>query len=238
MNRLNIFSILLVATILMFASCSEEEEVITENPDPTYETGTITDSRDGNVYSWVKIGDQTWFTENLKFKTDTGCWAYNNDESLVAQYGYLYNWEVASDNNTIPEGWHLPSKNEWIALLDTLSKSELSISTTFSTALAKSMASADSWIPSLNYGCPGSIDNNEFRNRTHFSAIPSGVMYADTTFGGENYFGNWWTSYGKKGQAYFYRVANGRSDVYQVKESQLMGVSIRCIKDEKDTVGE
>jgi len=238
MNRLNIFSVLLIASILMFVRCSEEEEVITENPDPTYETGTFTDSRDGNIYNWVKIGDQTWFTENLKFKADSGCWAYNNDESLVAQYGYLYNWEVASDTNTVPKGWHLPAKDEWEALLDTLSKMGLSIDTTFTAALAKSMASADSWNPSLNYGCPGSIDNNEFRNRTHFAALASGVMYEDTTFGGENYFGNWWTSDGKRGKAYFYRIANGRTDVFQMKEPESMGLSIRCIKDEEDTIEE
>ena len=143
---------------------------------------------------------------------------------------------MATVSNLVPDGWHLPTKNEWIVLLDTLSKLGLSIDTTFTAALAKSMASAVSWNPSLNYGCPGSIDNSEFRNRTHFSALAAGVMYADTTFEGENYFGNWWTSYGKKGKAYFYRIANGRSDVIQVKESQFMGLSIRCIKDEEDAI--
>ena len=235
MNRINILSVLLFASILLFVKCSDKEEVISENPDPSFKTGTFTDDRDGNVYGWVKIGDQTWFTENLRFKADSGCWAYNNDNSLVARFGYMYNWEVASDTNTVPQGWHLPSKGEWITLLDTLSKMGLSIDTVFEGALAKSMVSADSWLPSLNYGCPGSADFNEFRNRTHFSALAAGVMYADTTFGGKGYLGNWWTSLEKRGEAYFYRIGNGRTDVSQDKGSVFMGMSIRCVKDEDVT---
>ena len=232
MKRINILSLLLIVSTIIFTNCSEKEEEISENPDPSLETGVFTDSRDGNAYNWVKIGDQTWMTDNLKFKVDSGCWAYNSDESLVDKYGYLYNWEVANDTNTLPDGWHIPTRGEWELLLDTLSKMELSVDTSFTDALAKSMTSADSWLSSLNYGCPGSIDNNELRNRTHFSALASGVMYADTTFGGEGYFGNWWTADGRVGKAYFYRIANGRTNVMKMKESQFMGLSIRCIKDE------
>ncbi len=232
MNRLNIFSIILFTTIFMFVGCTEEEVKMTENPDSKFETGTYTDTRDGNIYNWVKIGDQTWFTENLKFKADSGCWAYNNDESLIAQYGYLYNWQVASNIDLAPEGWHLPVRKEWDVLIDTLGKLGLCIDTTFTGSIAKSLVSAKTWDSSNNFGCPGSIDNESFRNRTHFSALAAGVMYADTTFGGENYFGNWWSAEGKRGKAYFYRIANGRTDLYQMKDSELMGLSIRCVKDE------
>jgi uncharacterized protein (TIGR02145 family) len=54
--------------------------------------------------------------ENLAFKTDSGCWAYDNDQSNVTKYGYLYNWQTAK--NVCLSGWHLPSKEEFETLIN------------------------------------------------------------------------------------------------------------------------
>jgi len=83
------------------------------------EAGTFKDPRDGKVYKTVKIGNQTWFAENLAYKPKKGNYfVYMNDQSNAIKYGYLYDWETAK--KVVPVGWHLPTKIEWDTLYNYL----------------------------------------------------------------------------------------------------------------------
>jgi len=93
----------------------------------------MTDS-DGNKYKTVQIGNQVWMAENLRVthyrdstpilklesKSDWSssngsyCYYYDNDKRNADTYGALYNWyAVNTVRNLAPEGWHVPTDDEW-----------------------------------------------------------------------------------------------------------------------------
>ncbi|MCX6170160.1 MAG: hypothetical protein NTX65_12515 [Ignavibacteriales bacterium] len=87
--------------------------------------GSFLDNRDGRRYKWIRIGNQIIMAENFAYKPDNGkYWAYEDSytlsEDTVAKFGYLYDWETA--NKVAPDGWHLPTKEEWLALFSDFKK--------------------------------------------------------------------------------------------------------------------
>lgn len=118
-SKLKVQFFLVFMLTLLFTACDKN--------DPFEGTsGTFTDERDGHQYKWVKIGEQIWMAENLAYvpyacapDSQCGIWVYDyyGEGSFYENYttyGCLYDWETAME--VCPEGWHLPSDEEWMEL--------------------------------------------------------------------------------------------------------------------------
>ena len=198
---------------------------------------TITDS-DGNTYSTVQIGTQTWMKENLKTKkysdgslitnavdnTTWGnqtsgayCW-YNNDEATNKNsYGALYNYYAVIDSrNLCPTGWHVPSKDEWTDLGNYLGET--------AGGKLKEVGTAHWTTP-----------NTGADNLSGFTALPGGSRSGapDNTFDGNlGTFGWFWANTGSDvGFPYKYFVYYNGAALSYTGAQKIVGSSVRCIKD-------
>lgn len=95
--------------------CSENQwlsaaEVLCEEKAPItpFEYSTFLDSRDGYMYRLTTIGSRTWFAENLRYETGL---SYTPSDPIFNVVGRYYTWKDAQ--KACPEGFHLPSSEEW-----------------------------------------------------------------------------------------------------------------------------
>ncbi|MBR6123249.1 hypothetical protein IKQ19_06585 [Candidatus Saccharibacteria bacterium] len=75
--------------------------------------GSLYDERDGQTYKTVKIGEQWWMAENLRYNDSTQSVCFTDDPNCDV-FGRFYNRNGAL--NDCPEGWHLPTEKEWLKL--------------------------------------------------------------------------------------------------------------------------
>ena len=135
---------------------------------------------EGYTYETVEVGNQVWFAENLK---TTGheqgeSFCYKDDERNCEIYGRLYDWDAA--RVSCPEGWRLPSDEDWTKLQQYISDDEM---------IGSKLKSQDFWMLE-----EGESDGDYPRTDEYgLSFLPSG-QYFDGYFYDLGRSGFWWTS--------------------------------------------
>ncbi|MBQ2076363.1 MAG: hypothetical protein II471_02505, partial [Bacteroidales bacterium] len=217
------------------------------------EISYFSDSRDGNTYAMVTIGNQTWMAENLRYaygidvglsSSTTVAYRFypNGASSNVGIYGYLYNWSAAMNGENssaenpsgvqgiCPSGWHLPSNSEWQQLCDALGGNNLDVH--YNNPGSQLAGHAELWDD-------GFLDRAENFGVTGFDALPAGG-YSPSD--GGYYFGfdgcgcaYFWSSTELEESANHVRVwrmncaSTSFANNYYTKD---WGYSVRCVLNE------
>jgi len=178
----------------------------------------FTDTRDGNVYRTVKIGKQVWMAENLNYAGNGGVYYKDAADPPFEKAGRLYTWQQAME--AVPPGWHLPSNDEWVALMDFVGG--------FAKA-GKYLKATHGW-DNHNGNFGSGID------KYGFAALPGGSGYGD--IGG---FGYWWSATEVDvNRAYYYRICYNQDGAYLEGnplgwvgpyENKTHLYNVRCVQD-------
>jgi len=199
------------------------------------------------VFKSVRIGSQVWTAENLNVdrfrngdpipqaKTDEEwkragenqqpAWCnYGNDSKNGESYGKLYNWYAVNDRRGLaPQGWHVPSQDEWFKLQYVLGDTLLyGGRTAFSGEKMKSTSGWDSF---------GDMNGNG-TNESGFNGLPGGSRCTSWTFQKIGSTSFWWSSTdGWLNNARYSMLTNSNNYLHYNWCDKSCGFFVRCVKD-------
>ncbi|WP_405340659.1 fibrobacter succinogenes major paralogous domain-containing protein [Fibrobacter sp.] len=169
---------------------------------------TLKDLRDGRTYRTTKIGGQVWMAENLNYETPNS-YCYNDSASYCDKYGHLYAWKDAL--NACPTGWHLPSVEEFVSLIELVGERW---------EAGGKLKSTTGW----DGGHNGTDDYS-------FTALPAGFKNESGVFQFEGREGFFWTS-SDESTSYAYGIHVDTNEYAATfLDHKSISKSIRCMMD-------
>ena len=188
---------------------------------------------EGYWYNTTSIGGQCWFSENVRYLPEVSpsvegseavphAYVYGYDGNQVDeakitlnyhQFGVLYNFPAVVQWDLCPNGWHVPTDEEWTVMTSSLG------SDIFAGSMMKSDF-GDSWSGT---------------NLSGFSGLPGGSRLDNGIFDYAGYVGYWWSSslmVMPFGSLPWSRMLDyyGES-VTRTNGSNRYGCSVRCVRD-------
>jgi len=188
----------------------------------------------GQTYNTVQIGNQCWMKENLNIgiridgdqeQTNNQTiekYCSNDNENNCDEYGGLYQWEemmqyatAQGSKGICPEGWHLPSDDEWSTLIDYLGGDDVAGGKMKETGTTH-------W----------NLPNTGASNESGFTALPGGIRTSDGSFIYlAEYAGFWSSTEDNISEAWRRYLGYDYSGVYHESSSKDHGRSVRCVCD-------
>jgi uncharacterized protein (TIGR02145 family) len=216
---------------------------------------------DGNIYRTVFIGSQEWMAENLKtaryrdgspierpangtgwVSNTSGAYGwYRDNESNKDNYGAVYNWHaVVNSAQLCPEGWRVPSDQDWTNLVDF-------VSTVYALSNHKeNMAAVGNRLKScrqVNSPFGGDCETSVFpRWEAHernygfddfgFSALPIGSRNSEGDYiPNTGYWVQYWsTTENTPQEAYVRYITFDSASLFRKPADKKNGYAVRCVR--------
>lgn len=230
---------------------SSSESVVAIDPD--INSGSISgikqsnlsfvDARDGNEYMYVKVGSLDWMAENLRYAGSMDApvgSVYYGEATLRVIFGSLYSWNDATGGvsgsglgagvqGVCPDGWSIPTKEDWEDLGKALNGGEEVRFTQNWEGLASQLT------PEVYFNKEKMwAYNPKFKksNETGWNAIPCGHSTDRySRFRHLLQYGVWWSSYEQNGKGAYRLIGQETNAVpAHFTDKDDFGASVRCVR--------
>ena len=184
----------------------------------------VTHYNDGSELS-TGYNDMEWS------KLSSGAFTIYDDAINIENYGYLYNWYAIDDERGIcPEGWYIPSDEEYKLLEMHLGMSESEADTTYWRGTDEGGKLKEEGLE--HWDTP----NTGATNESGFTGLPGGARDANGSYfniGGGGYY--WTSSTNFSNDAWYRLIAYNKSEISRLPVAKRSGQSVRCITYESET---
>jgi uncharacterized protein (TIGR02145 family) len=167
-------------------------------------------------------GKENW--DALSANDKAYCWFYDDSATYNYPYGVMYTWaaamngEAGSSSNpsgvqgVCPDGWHVPSDDEWTTL-------ETYLGGSTSAAIKLKETGLTHW---LEEGAT---------NESGFTALPGGFRNGGGTLYNIGYSGHWWSSTESYSFVYERYITPYNAELVKFSTYKDEGLYLRCAKD-------
>jgi len=181
---------------------------------------------EGQTYTTIQMRSQCWMHENMNYETPDS-WCFGNDPENCHKYGRMYLWESAM--TACPEGWHLPSDNEW-KIIESVGDSQFDVLDPVWNEsggwrgfdVSPNLKSRTGWYPSSGNGL----------DLYGFTSLPGGYRFTSGWFIGRTSEQGYWCSTEHDEALAWHRFTAFNFDgIFRFPFDKNFGFYVRCIKD-------
>ena len=239
-NRFFIIPVFIATLAMVLTSCSKNND--------DSDSSTFVDSRDGNVYQTINIGNQVWMAENLKYLPSVVGPATGSETS---PYYYVYGYDgTAADNAKATENYDTYGVlYNWPAAMNGASSSTSNPSIVQGVCPTGWHLPSDAeWTELTDYLGGTSTAGGKLKekgmthwmtpntgatNETGFTALPGGFLSFNGTFNLIAEIAYWWstTQYDSPESAYSRSLGHDSNSFYRHGSNKKNGHFVRCLRD-------